>query len=122
MSNSRARPTEIVELQLPDRNLSIHDTKTLIQTADFRVIQLRLPADSELPTYEANGQIILQCIEGHVTVGAEGQEHTLKANQLLFLTTNAPFSISAVQDSSVLATIVSPTDNRIDVIGNSVVN
>lgn len=122
MNKSRTRPTEIIDLQLPDRNLSIHDTKKLVQTDAFRVIQLRMPAGSELPTYEADGEIILHCLEGHVSVRAAEQEHTLEAHQLLFLATNAPFSISAVEHSSILATIVSPSSQRVDVFGGSVVS
>jgi len=120
MNSSESSPAEIVDLQLPDRNLSVHDTSTLIQTNDFRVIQLRLPAGAMLPTYEAQGQIILQCLEGQVLVRADGHEYPMGAHQLLFLTTNSPFAISAVEHSSVLATIVSTTKRRIGVIGNAV--
>ena len=120
MNTPKTRPAEIVDLQLPGRNLSIHDTNTLVQTDDFRVIQLRLPAGSELPTYEAHGQIILYCLEGKILVRFNAEEYTLDAHQLLFLSVNAPFAIAAVEHSSVIATIVSPTDRRMDVIGNTV--
>jgi len=85
MNRSKTRAAEVVDLQLPDRNLSIHDTSTLVQTNDFRVIQLRLPAGSLLPPYEAHGQIILHCLEGQIIVRFDGEEHTLDAHQLLFL-------------------------------------
>ena len=122
MNKSKTRPAEIVDLQLPDRNLSLHETSTLVQTSDFRVIQLRLPAGSVLPTYEAHGQIILHCLEGHIRVRFDGEEHELNAHQLLFLTTNSPFGIAAIEHSSLIATIVSPTDRRQDVIGNTVID
>jgi hypothetical protein len=51
-------------------------------------------------------------------VFALGQPHVLKAGQLLYLVVNEPFSIVALSDSSIIATIITPTSRRrTDLIG-----
>ena len=119
MNSSSALPGKIIELQRSDRTLASHDTKTLVQTTDFRVVQIRLPAGTKIPTYEAIGEIIIHCLEGCISVVAQGIGHKLTSDQLLYLVAAEPFSILAEEDSSVIATIVSPTRGRkINVIGS----
>jgi quercetin dioxygenase-like cupin family protein len=118
MHRSLTQPGEVVELEMRERDLSAHDTTTLVRTDDFRIIQTHLPAGSKIPTYEAHGQIVLHCLDGHVSVFALGQPHVLKAGQLLYLVVNEPFSIVALSDSSIIATIITPTSRRrTDLIG-----
>ena len=119
MSEPTGLPAEMIELQRSERNLSVHDTVTLLQTPEFQLIQIRMPAGSGIPNYEAHGQVILQCLEGDISVHVQAQPHRLTPHQLLFLNVNEPFSISAAEDSSILATIVSPTSGReVDIIGD----
>jgi quercetin dioxygenase-like cupin family protein len=72
------------------------------------IIQFIIPAGAQLPTHEAQGEIILHCLEGQVEVTALGLHRELMAGKLLYFAINEPFSIRGVQDASVLAIIIVP--------------
>ena len=118
MSNPNAQPGEVVELQRSDRNLTIHDTKTLIKTSCFRVIQIRIPEGSTIPTHEAYGDIVIQCLEGGILINASRLTKELVADQMLYLEISEPFTITAVVDSSLIATFVSATGTDDGIIGS----
>jgi quercetin dioxygenase-like cupin family protein len=103
-----AGPGEIVDLALVGRGQETRRQASLIKTNDVHVVQILVPAGKEVPTHEAEGQIILHCLEGRVAVNAIGECRELKAGQLLYLVMNEPFSIQGVQHASVLVTIIRP--------------
>lgn len=114
-----AGPGEILDLALLGRGLKTRQQASLIKTSDVHVVQILVPAGKEVPTHEAEGQIILHCLEGRVAVNAIGECRELKAGQLLYLVPNEPFSIQGVQDASVLATIVRPKQGLdVELIGD----
>jgi quercetin dioxygenase-like cupin family protein len=91
----------------------------LAKTYDMEIIQFIVPAHRDVPTYEAQGEVILHCLEGRVSVVALGNAHDLKAGQLLYLSKNEPFSIQGIEHASILATIVSAKQgSNVDVIGD----
>ena len=48
----------------------------------------------------------MHCIEGRISVQALNSTRELRANQLLYLGLNEPFSIAGIEDASVLVTII----------------
>lgn len=90
----------------------------LAKTYDMEIIQFIVPAQQGIPIYEAQGEVILHCLEGRVSVAALGEEHDLKSGQLLYLSKNEPFSIHGIEDASLLATIVGAKQGgNVEVIG-----
>jgi quercetin dioxygenase-like cupin family protein len=81
-------------------------TTTLLKTKDMEVIRLVLPAGKELPIHQAPSEITVQCLEGKVLFTAHGQECELAAGKFLYLSAAEPHSLKAVEDSSLLLTIV----------------
>ncbi|TXH52702.1 MAG: hypothetical protein E6Q87_00075 [Cellvibrionales bacterium] len=79
----------------------------LFKSAELEVLRLVLPQGKTMPAHQVTGEITIQCIEGVVQVDANSQAPvTLKAGELLFLTGGAPHALLALQDASVLVTIV----------------
>lgn len=105
MSIQHARPNEIVQLPLGTA-LSHSKTMTLVKSDDLELIRLVLPADKEIPMHQAHGEITVQCLEGRISFTAESKTHELMPGQLLYLRTGEPHALKAIEDSSVLVTIL----------------
>jgi quercetin dioxygenase-like cupin family protein len=88
-------------MQSPEHSLVVH-------TGEVEIIHFIVPAGVNLPTHEAQGEIVLHCLEGRLEVLALREVRQLVAGQLLYLAINEPFSMRGIEDSSLLATIVLP--------------
>ncbi len=79
----------------------------LFKSAELEVMRLVLPKGKAMPAHQVVGEITIQCIEGVVQIDANSNAPvTLNAGELLFLTGGAPHALLALQDASVLVTIV----------------
>jgi quercetin dioxygenase-like cupin family protein len=81
-------------------------TTTLFKTDALEVIRLVLPAGKEIPEHKAPGEITVQCLEGKVLFTAHGEQHDLAAGKFLYLSTAQPHALKALEDSSLLVTIL----------------
>lgn len=78
----------------------------MIKTPSFEVIRLVLPEGKVIPPHQVPGEMTAQCLEGKVVMGAGSSEVELTAGVMLYLDGSAPHSVSAVEDSSLLVTIL----------------
>jgi quercetin dioxygenase-like cupin family protein len=107
MSIQHAAPGEVVNLLLGDV-LANTKTSTLFKTADLELIRLVLPAGKVIPTHKAPGEITVQCLEGRVLFSAAGKTQDLTACQLLYLAAEQPHAVQAIENSSLLVTMLLP--------------
>lgn len=105
MAIAHAQPGEIIPLTL-GAALTISKTTPLVKTADLELIRLVLPAGKEISTHKAPGEITVQCLEGRVAFTAGNQTQELTAGQLLYLSAGEPHSLKAIEDSSLLVTLL----------------
>jgi len=81
-------------------------TTTLIKTYALEVLRLVLPSGTQIARHQVMGEITVQCLEGQVAFDAGGTVRELRAGDLLYLEAGTPHSLRAVEDSSVLVTIL----------------
>jgi quercetin dioxygenase-like cupin family protein len=113
-----SEPGEIVDLQPLEAALGMQRNTLFVKTGNVKVIQLIIPAGANVPTHEAQGEIIVHCMEGRATLTALGEAHELNAGQLLYLRINEPFSIHGIEDTSLLVTIISAKrGSNVELIG-----
>ncbi|MCY3005432.1 MAG: cupin domain-containing protein [Planctomycetota bacterium] len=74
------------------------------------VIRMVLLENKEIPVHAAKGNIIVQCLEGHVTFSTMGKNVELQAGHLFCLKLGEPHSLKATEDSSLLLTILFHSD------------
>jgi len=118
MAEPLAKSGQTIDVQSLSAGCEKNQKISLVKTHDFEIIQFIVPADKGIPPYEAQGELILTCLEGRVSVTVHGSAHHLTSGQLLHLPRNEPFSIQAAEDTSLLATIVFPKQGRnVDMIG-----
>jgi len=107
MSIQHARPNEIVQLPLGTA-LVDSKTTTLVKSDHLELIRLVLPAGKEIPLHKAPGEITVQCLEGRIDFTAEDKTQELIPGQLLYLIAGEPHALTAIEDSSVLVTLLLP--------------
>ena len=105
MSIQHAKPNEIIQLPL-GKALADSKTTTLVKSDHLELIRLVLPAGKKIPLHKAPGEITVQCLEGRISFTAESIEQELKPEQLLYLRAGEPHALHAIEDSSVLVTIL----------------
>jgi quercetin dioxygenase-like cupin family protein len=108
MSDAAATPGQIVEVGPLGRLLHEREQALLVKTGGVEIHQLVIPAGGQVPRHEAQGEIVVHCLEGRIRLDAMAEVHELKGGQLLYLKVNESFSIRAIEDASVLATIILP--------------
>jgi quercetin dioxygenase-like cupin family protein len=83
------------------------DHTVVVQTPSMEIARLHLAMGTRIPTYEAQGEIVILCMAGQVTVEAMNGSLSLTSGNAVFLLLNAPFSLSAALESSLLLVTVS---------------
>jgi quercetin dioxygenase-like cupin family protein len=99
-------PNEVIDVRPLGRAIREHDSQLLIRTGHLEVFRYALPAGKSIQPHTAAGTMIVQCIEGAVSFTALGRTQTLASGDLLYLPDGEPHSLQALEDSSLLVTIL----------------
>lgn len=132
MALEHARPAQAVDVR-PLGSATLAQTKStaLFKSEQLEVVRIVLLKGQTLPSHQVPGEITLQCIEGVVDVqssiaSADAQFAScrggcnaviwprpvpstttrLQAGELMYLPGKAPHALTALEDASVLVTIV----------------
>lgn len=108
MAIPHAQPGEIIDVTPLGSRLSAAHTTTLVKTAALEVLRLVLPAGKQIAPHTVPGEITVQCLEGQVTFRVRGQERELTAGKLVYLAGADEHALKALEDSSLLVTILLP--------------
>lgn len=81
-------------------------TVALFKSDQLEVIRLVLPTGKSMPMHKVAGEITIQCIEGTLDVGVNGDTTLMQAGHLMFLLGEVPHSVTAREHASALVTIV----------------
>ncbi|MGE0669021.1 MAG: cupin domain-containing protein [Sphingomonadales bacterium] len=106
MALHHAKPGEVVDLRPIGRDLNTAQSTAIVKTSQFEAIRLIIPAGAEIPPHQVGGSITLHCLQGEVELGLAAAPVALKANQWIYLDGGMPHSVKAVEDASLLLTIL----------------
>ena len=119
MTTEQTPAGQKVYLHPPGMNFTQCQHVAHILTSGFRIIQFVIPAGREIPTHEAEGEIILHCLEGEINLDVGPVRHNLTAGQLVYLAINEAFTMRDVTNASLLATIIAPKQGEnVELIGS----
>jgi quercetin dioxygenase-like cupin family protein len=106
MAMMHAESGEVVDV-MPLQDL-LPDTKTcaLIKSENFEVIRMVMLAGKAIAEHRAKGEVIVQCLEGMVVFNIAGKSVTIRGGHLIYLETGQPHSLKAVENSSLLLTML----------------
>lgn len=106
MALRRAEPGEIVDLRPLGDRLPTTRTSAIVRTSSFEAVRLVVPAGTEIPSHKVQGQIMLHCIEGRVTLGLSDGARELEPGDWIYLDGGEPHSVRGVENASLLLTIL----------------
>ena len=106
MAIPHAAPGQLVDVQPLGDQLSESRNVALFKSNELEVIRLVMPAGKSMPSHAVNGDIMIHCLEGAINLTAGGQTRQMMAGQLVWLEGGVGHALEAVQDSSLLLTIV----------------
>lgn len=106
MAIPHARPGELIDVRPLGATLTSSKTNALIKTPHLEVIRMVLPAGKVISEHEAPGEIIVQCLEGRIAFTTMGQTKDVQPGDMLFLEAGEPHGVEALEDSSLLLTIL----------------
>jgi quercetin dioxygenase-like cupin family protein len=101
-----AQPGDVVSVRPLGAGLAQTKTTTLIKTEHVEVLRVVLPHGKQLPRHEAPGEVTLQCLEGQVRLDLGDRVVELSAGELMYLEERRSHDVQALQDSTILATIL----------------
>lgn len=106
MAISHAASGQLIDVHPLADKLGTAQTLALFKTEGLEVMRLVIPAHKTVQPHQVKGDITVQCLEGEVDFTAAGQTQRMKAGQLLYLAGGVEHSLQAVQDASLLVTLV----------------
>ena len=98
MAIPHAAPGMPVDLRRSDEALSEAQTNALVKTGEFEAIRMVIPAGHEVCHNHR--------VDGRIEFTADGDKRAVRAGQWLFLPGGVPHTISGVDDSLVLLTVM----------------
>lgn len=106
MATKHASSGELIDLRPLGAPLDDSQSTTLLRDEQLKIMRLVMPAGKKLPDHAVDGPITMQCLEGVVEVAAHGVSRAMRAGDLMYLASKVPHSLRAIEDASVLVTIV----------------
>ena len=85
---------------------------TLMKTPDFRIVLIALGLGKIMHEHRAEGPITLLVQQGAIRLTVTGAEHVLKRGQLLTLDRVIAHEVEALEESTLLLTIVQPREQQ----------
>lgn len=82
-----------------------HRQITLFHRAPVTQVLFSFEPGGHLAEHSARGLVTIHVVEGQLQVGAEGQEHTLSAGELLILDPDVPHDVRSTGDGAMLLTV-----------------
>ena len=119
MEQPLVKPGKTVDVQQLAAEPITRRKTLLVRTAEMEIIHLVIPAGETIPTHEAQGEIVLHCLEGQVSISTLEKAHELKAGQLFYFRINEPISIQGIEQASLLVTIITAKlGKNVELFGN----
>lgn len=111
MALRHANPGQIVDLQPLGTGLRQARTTAIVKSETFEAVRLVLPAGRDIKPHKVDGPITLYCLEGQAFLRLPTATLELSAGQWVYLDGGEPHSISAIEDTSFLLTILFAAGN-----------
>jgi quercetin dioxygenase-like cupin family protein len=106
MAIPHAHPGDVVSVRPLAERLYQATTTTLVKTEHLEVLRIVMPRGKHIRRHQVPGEITLQCLEGGVRVDLGDRQVGLAPGELMYLDGHHTHDLQAVQDSTVLVTIL----------------
>ena len=105
MSAIKTSVGEVIRVGSLGSELKAAQLVTLVKTDALEVFQLMVPSGQLVPTHELQGDVVVHCLEGRVSLKALGAIRDLEAGELLCFFSNEPFSVKGIEGASLIISV-----------------
>ena len=106
MAIHHASSGELIDIRPLGDALKTATTKALYKTQHLEVFRVVLLAGKAMPEHQVAGEFTVQCLEGRVEFSAAGVSELMREGDLKCLVGGVPYALRAVDDCSVLVTLL----------------
>lgn len=106
MAIHHASSGELIDIRPLNDNLKTTPTTALFKSSHLEVSRTVLPAGKDVPPHDVVGDMTVQCLEGRVELAVAGTTQSMRAGDLICLAGGETRSLRALEDSSVLITML----------------
>lgn len=106
MAIHHALSGELIDIRPIGDALSTTQSSTLYKTQSLEVFRVVLLAGKEMREHKVVGEFTVQCLEGSVEFSIGTTRDVMRAGDLKCLSGGVPHSLRAIEDSSVLVTLL----------------
>ena len=97
---------QLIDVRPLGDQLAAATSKAILKTQTLELMRLVLPKGKSLPDHHVPGEVTLLCLEGSVELVAHGATQIMRAGEMVYLEGGVPHALQAVEDASVLLTIL----------------
>ncbi|MES2978247.1 MAG: cupin domain-containing protein [Pseudomonadota bacterium] len=106
MALPHAQPLDVIDVRpLADRLLETK-SHSLLKTDKLQLMRVVLQQGEGMPPHHVEAEVVIECIEGRVTVTCPDRDCVLEAGQLVVLPPGEPHSFKGEENSSLLVTLL----------------
>lgn len=114
----KSSPGEVIQVLPVGSDLKAARCVSLVKSDKFEIFELVVPAGQTVPTHELQGEVVVHCLQGRVSITAFGTSCDLGPEQLLYYLPNEPLSIRGVENASLLVMVTRRSSGeRVELIG-----
>jgi quercetin dioxygenase-like cupin family protein len=106
MAIHHASSGEAIDIRPLQDKLTTTATKALFKSNHLEVWRTVLLAGKDVPPHQVAGEMTVQCLEGSVELAAAGTTQLMRAGDLICLAGGETHALKAIDDSSVLITML----------------
>jgi quercetin dioxygenase-like cupin family protein len=106
MAIHHASSGELIDIRPLNDRLKTTSTAALFKSSHLEVSRTVLRAGMDVPPHDVAGEMTVQCLEGRIELTAAGTTHSMRAGDLICLAGGETHSLNAIEDSSVLITML----------------
>ena len=106
MAIHHASSGELIDIRPLQHELKTTVTKALFKSDHLEVSRMILLAGKDVPEHEVAGETTVQCLEGSVELVVAGTAHSMRTGGLICVARGETRALKAIEDSSVLITML----------------
>ena len=108
MAIHHAASGELIDIRPLGDALKAEPTKALYKSQHLEVFRIVLLAGKSMPEHRVDGELTVQCLQGRIEFSVAGTTQVMRQGDLICLAGGVPHGLRAVDDASVLVTLLLP--------------
>jgi quercetin dioxygenase-like cupin family protein len=106
MSLHHATSGELIRIEPLGDKLAQTPSMALVKSSQLEIMRMVLPMGKSVREHQVPGELTMQCLEGTIEVQSHGKTQQLHSGEMIFLAGNVPHALYAVENASLLVTVV----------------